>query len=131
MLAQITQKLSAASDLTAAFARRHAELASAIAAGRDWLGIDHNSLPDRMVFIRAATPHPLWLPPALSTPPPSAKERRPISPVPTAQESVGQKASVTFGNLTDIGKALRAARKARREDIEQQAESLQSPMFDR
>jgi len=66
----------------------------------------------------------------MSTPPPSAKERRPIAPVPTAQESVGQKASVAFGNLADIGKALRAARKARREDIEQQAESLQSPMFD-
>jgi hypothetical protein len=35
-----------------------------------------------------------------------------------------------FGNLADIGKALRAARKARREDMEQQAEALQSPMFD-
>jgi hypothetical protein len=128
-LAQITQKLGAASDLSAAFARRHAELASAIAAGRDWLGIDHDSLPDRMAFIRAATPHPLWLPPTVPTPLPT-RERKPISPVPTAQESVGQKASVTFGNLADIGKALRAARKARREDIEQQAESLQSPMFD-
>jgi len=129
-LAQITQKLGAASDLSAAFARRHAELTSAIAAGRDWLGIDHDSLPDRMAFMRAATPHPLWLPPAMSTPPPSAQERRPIAPVPTAQESVGQKASVAFGNLADIGKVLCAARKARREDIEQQAESLQSPMFD-
>jgi hypothetical protein len=36
-LAQITQKLGAAPDLSAAFARRHQELASAIAAGRDWL----------------------------------------------------------------------------------------------
>ena len=43
---------------------------------------------------------------------------------------MGQKASVTFGNLADIGTALRAARKARREDIEQQAASLQSPLFD-
>jgi hypothetical protein len=33
-------------------------------------------------------------------------------------------------STADIGKALGAARKARREDIEQQAESLQSPMFD-
>src|SRR5512134_2717318 len=56
-LAQITQKLGTATDLSAAFARRHQELASAIAAGRDWLGIDHDSLPDRMAFIRAATPH--------------------------------------------------------------------------
>src|SRR3954468_21045506 len=55
-LAQITQKLSAASDLSAAFARRHQELASAIAAGRDWLGIAHDSLPDRVAFMRAATP---------------------------------------------------------------------------
>ena len=53
-----------------------------------------------------------------------------ISPIPAAQRTVGQKAAVTFGNLADIGKALRAARKARREDIEQQAESFQYPMFD-
>jgi hypothetical protein len=55
-----------------AFARRHQELASAIAAGRDWLGINHDSLPDRMVFIRTSAPRPLWLPPtaliAVSTP---------------------------------------------------------------
>jgi hypothetical protein len=37
---------------------------------------------------------------------------------------------VTFGNLTDIGKALRAARKARREELEQKAEAFQPPMFD-
>jgi hypothetical protein len=43
---------------------------------------------------------------------------------------VGQKAAVTFGNLADIGKALRAARKARREELEQQAEAFQPPMFD-
>jgi hypothetical protein len=43
---------------------------------------------------------------------------------------VGQKTAVTFGNLTDIGKALRAARKARREDMEQQAEVFGPPMFD-
>ena len=55
-LAQITQKLGTASDLKAAFARRHQELTSAIAAGRDWLGIEHDSLPDRMAFIRAAAP---------------------------------------------------------------------------
>jgi len=67
----------------------------------------------------------------MPTPPPSAKERRPISPVPTAPGPVGQKAAVTFGNLADIGTALRAARKARREDIEQQAEAFGSPMFDR
>jgi hypothetical protein len=128
-LAQITQKLSAASDLSAAFARRHQELASAIAAGRDWLGIEHDSLPDRMAFMRAATPRPLWLPPGMPTPLPT-RERKPISPIPAAQGPVGQKAAVTFGNLADIGKALRAARKARHEDMEQQAESLQSPMFD-
>jgi len=83
-----------------------------------------------MAFIRAATPHPLWLPPAIATTLPTTRERKPIAPVPTAQESVGQKASVTFGNLADIGTALRAARKARREDIEQQAEAFQPPMLD-
>ena len=117
-LAQITQKLGAASDLSAAFARRHAELASAIAAGRDWLGIEHDSLPDRMAFIRAATPHPLWLPPAVPTILPT-REHKPIVPIPAAHGPVGQKAAVTFGNLADIGTALRAARKARREDLEQ------------
>jgi hypothetical protein len=129
-LAQITQKLDAASDLSATFARRHAELASAIAAGRDWLGIDHDSLPDRMAFIRAATSHPLWLPPTVSTSLPATKDRKPVSHTPTTYGPVGQKAAVTFGNLADIGKALRAARKARREDIEQQAEVFGSPMFD-
>jgi hypothetical protein len=129
-LAQITQKLGAASDLSAAFARRRQELASAIAAGRDWLGIDHDSLPERMAFMRAATPHPLWLPPAVPTLLPTNRERKPIPSVPTAQGPVGQKAAVTFGNLADIGKALRAARKARREDIEQQAEAFGPPMFD-
>jgi hypothetical protein len=129
-LAQITHKLGAASDLSAAFARRHAELASAIAAGRDWLGIAHDSLPDRMAFIRATTPHPLWLPPAMSTPLPRNRERKPIPSVPTAQGPVGQKAAVTFGNLADIGTALRAARKARHEDLEQQAEAFGPPMFD-
>ncbi|HEY3228849.1 MAG TPA: helicase-related protein, partial [Roseiflexaceae bacterium] len=129
-LAQITQKLNTASDLTAAFARRHQELASAIAAGRDWLGIDHDSLPDRMAFIRAAAPRALWLPPAMPTLRPTSVERTSTPPVPATQEPVGQKATVTFGNLADIDKALRAARKARREDIEQQAEAFQPPMFD-
>jgi hypothetical protein len=129
-LAQITQKLGTATDLSAAFARRHQELASTIAAGRDWLGIDHDSLPDRMAFIRAATPHPLWLPPAIPVVRPTTRERTAIAPVPTVQRSVGQKAAVTFGNLADIGKALRAARKARREDMEQQAETFQPPMFE-
>jgi hypothetical protein len=129
-LAQITHKLGAATDLSTAFARRHHELASAIAAGRDWLGIDHDSLPDRMAFIRAAAPRSLWLPPAIPVARPTTRERTASSPVRTGQELVGQKASITFGNLADIGKALRAARKARREELEQQAESLQSPMFD-
>ena len=129
-LAQITRKLGAASDLSAAFARRHQELASAIAAGRDWLGIDHDTLPDRMVFIRAATPRPLWLPPAAVTPRPATIERKPIAPVSGTQGPIGQKASVTFGNLADIGTALRAARKARREELEQQAEAFQPPMFE-
>src|SRR3954468_4312918 len=83
-LAQITQKLGAATDLSTAFARRHQELASAIAAGRDWLGIDHDSLPDRMTFTRAATPHPLWLPPAVPTLLPT-RERKPLAPIPAAQ----------------------------------------------
>ncbi len=129
-LAQITQKLGAATDLSAAFARRHQELASAIAAGRDWLGIDHDSLPDRMAFIRAATPHALWRAPSTVTTRPATVERTPIPVLPTTQEHAGQKATVTFGNLADIGKALRAARKARREDMEQQAEEFQSPLFD-
>ena len=47
----------------------------------------------------------------------------------TQQGAVGQKAAVTFGNLADIGKALRAARKARREDLDQQGEAFGSPMF--
>src|SRR5215218_416887 len=104
-LAQITQKLGTATDLSTAFARRHQELASAIAAGRDWLGIDHDALPDRMAFIRAGTPHPLWLPPALTVMRPTVIAHTPIMPVPATQEPVGQKASVTFGNLTDIGTA--------------------------
>jgi hypothetical protein len=54
----------------------------------------------------------------------------PMPTAPTTQERSGQKAAVTFGNLADIGTALRAARKARREDMEQQAEAFQSPMFD-
>ena len=129
-LAQITQKLGTAPDLSAAFARRHQELASAIAAGRDWLGIDHDSLPDRMAFIRSSSPRPLWLPPALLTPFPTSTERKHVASAPTVHGPVGQKAAVSFGNLADIGKALRAARKGRREDIEQQAEAVESPMFD-
>jgi hypothetical protein len=129
-LAQITQKLGAATDLSAAFARRHQELASAIAAGRDWLGIDHDSLPDRMAFMRSAAHQSLWLSPAVSTPLPTSRERKPTASFPTVQGAVGQKAAVTFGNLADIGKALRAARKVRREDMEQQAEAFQPPMFD-
>lgn len=61
---------------------------------------------------------------------PTTKERTAISPVRTTQEPVGQKATVTFGNLADIGKALRAARRARREDTEQPAEAFHLPMFD-
>jgi len=83
-----------------------------------------------MAFMRAATTHPLWLPPAMPTPLPTNRERKPISPIPAAQGPVGQKASVTFGNLADIGTALRAARKARREDMEQQAEAFGPPMFE-
>ena len=129
-LAQITQKLGSATDLSAAFARRHAELASAIAAGRDWLGVDHDSLPDRMAFIRAAAPRTLWIVPATPLARPESRERKPSQSVPAAQGPVGQKAAVTFGDLDAIGKALRAARKARREELEQQAEAFQSPLFD-
>jgi hypothetical protein len=130
-LAQITQKLGAAADLKAAFARRHQELASAIAAGRDWLGVDHDSLPDRMAFIRAAAPRKLWLPPTAPTARPTSRERKPVQPLAAAQgSSVGQNAAVTFGDLDAIGKALRVARKARREELEQQAEAFQSPLFD-
>jgi hypothetical protein len=129
-LAQITQKLGAAADLKAAFARRHQELASAIAAGRDWLGVDHDSLPDRMAFMRTVPPRALWLPPTMPIARPTT-ERKKLQPVPSAQGSViGQNAAVTFGNLADIGKALRAARKARREELEQKAEAFQPPMFD-
>jgi predicted RNA-binding Zn-ribbon protein involved in translation (DUF1610 family) len=129
-LAQIMQKLGAATDLKAAFARRHQELTSAIAAGRDWLGIEHDSLPNRMAFIRAAAPRTLWLPPAAPMARPTA-ERGKLQVVPSAQSSViGQNAAVTFGNLADIGKALRAARKARREELEQKAEAFHPPMFD-
>ena len=39
-------------------------------------------------------------------------------------------ATVTFGDLDAIGKALRSARKVRREDLEQQAEVFQPTMFD-
>jgi hypothetical protein len=129
-LAQITQKLGAASDLKAAFARRHQELTSAIAAGRDWLGIDHDTHPDRMAFIRAVAPRNLWLPLATSIARPETRERKLIQPAPAAQGPVGQKAAVSFGDLGAIGKALRAARKARREELVQQAESFQSPLFD-
>jgi hypothetical protein len=47
-----------------------------------------------------------------------------------ATQRAATKQSSTTGNLADIGKALRAAREARREDMEQQAETFQSPMFD-
>jgi hypothetical protein len=129
-LAQITQKLGAAADLKAAFARRHQELEDAIAAGRDWLGIDHDSLPDRLAFIRANPPRTLWLPPAAPLARPTTRERKPSQPAPAAQSPVGQKAAVTFGDPDAIGKALRSARKARREELEQKAESFQSPLFD-
>ena len=72
-----------------------------------------------MAFMRAATPHPLWLLPTVPTPLPTNRERKLIVPIPAAHGPVGQKAAVTFGNLADIGTALRAARKARREDLEQ------------
>jgi hypothetical protein len=129
-LAQITQKLGAATDLKAAFARRHQELEDAIAAGRNWLGMDHDSLSDRMAFIRAVAPRTLWLPPATPVARPTTRERKPSHPAPAAQGSVGQKASVSFGDLDAIGKALRAARKARRAELEQKAETFQSPLFD-
>jgi hypothetical protein len=128
-LAQITQKLGAAVDLKAAFARRQRELTSAIAAGREWLGIEHDSLPDRMAFIRA-TPRALWMVPAAPPARPESRERKPSQPAPAAQGPVGQKAAVTFGDIDAIGKALRAARKARREELEQQVEAFQSPLFD-
>ena len=83
-----------------------------------------------MAFIRAATPRPLWLPPAAPTTLPGAKARKPIAPVSATHGAVGQKATVTFGNLADIGAALRGARKARREDMEQQYEAFQPPMFE-
>ena len=57
-------------------------------------------------------------------------ESKPSKSATSVQASVGQKAAVTFGNLADIGKALGAARKARREDIEQQTEAYGPPMFD-
>src|SRR5688572_25514230 len=88
-LAQITQKLGAAADLKAAFARRHQELEDAIAAGRDWLGIEHDSLPDRMAFIRAAAPRALWLPPIALMARPETRERKPSHSTPTAQGPVG------------------------------------------
>jgi len=50
---------------------------------------------------------------------PNSRERSRNEPIPAAQGPVGQKATVRFGNLADIGKALRAARKARHEDMEQ------------
>ncbi len=128
-LAQIAQKLGTSSDLSAAFARRHQELTNAIAAGRDWLGIDHDSLPDRMAFIRALPYQGLWLPPVRRVVD-HTTESKPSKSATLVQASVGQKAAVTFGNIADIGKALRAERKARREEIEQQTEKLQSPMFD-
>lgn len=59
-----------------------------------------------------------------------ARDAQLVTPIPATNGSVGQKAAVTFGNLSDIGKALRTARKARREDMEQQAEAFGPPMFD-
>jgi hypothetical protein len=61
---------------------------------------------------------------------PETRERKPSHAAPAAQGSVGQKAAVSFGDLDAIGKALRAARKSRREELEQKAESFQSPLFD-
>src|SRR6266540_1808671 len=128
-LVQIAQKLCMAGDLTVAFARRHAELVSAIATGRDWLGIDHDSLPDRMAFMRSLPHQALWLPP-ITRVVRHTTESKPSKSATSVRASVGQKATVTFGNLADIGKALRTARKARREDMEQQAEAFGPPMFE-
>ena len=55
-------------------------------------------------------------------------ERKLSQSAPSAQGLVGKKAAVTFGNLADIGKALRATRKARREKLEHQADVFQPPI---
>ena len=84
-----------------------------------------------MAFIRAAAPRGLWLPPTAPTARPTGRERKPVQSLPAAQgSSVGQNAAVSFGDLDAIGKALRSARKARREELELKAEAFQSPMFD-
>jgi len=80
--------------------------------------------------MRAAGPRPLWLPPVVISTRAVPVERKPGAPVITQQGPIGQKAAVTFGNLADIGKALRASRKARREELERPAEALQPPMFE-
>jgi SAM-dependent methyltransferase len=131
-LAQITQKLGTATDLSAAFSRRHQELESTIAAGRDWLGVEQDTLPERMARIRAAPPCPLWLPPRLPVVL-TAKQHSSHRSAPATPDEVGQNAAVTFGNLDDIGKTLRGVRKARREEMDaQNAEdaAVQSLMFD-
>jgi len=68
--------------------------------------------------------------PARSGSRPATRERKPSQPAPKAQRPSEHKAAVSFGDLDAIGKALRAARKARREELEQQAEAFQSPLFD-
>ena len=83
-----------------------------------------------MAFIRAAAPRTLWMVPIAPTARSTNRERKPSHPAAAVQGPIGQKAAVTFGNLADIGKALRAGRKARREELEQKAESFQSPLFD-
>jgi hypothetical protein len=50
-LARLSADLDAQDDLRAAFARRDAELAAALAAGRQWIGVT-DTLPERLRAIR-------------------------------------------------------------------------------
>ena len=58
------------------------------------------------------------------------RERLQIRPPPATQGPVRNKATITFGNLADIGKALRVARKIRPKDVDQQAEAFQPTTLD-
>jgi hypothetical protein len=94
--------------------------------------VGRDTLSERLAFIRSAPPRLLWLPPTVATTRPSAQRPPDTAPNRAAPGPVGRKAAVTFGNLDDIGVALRAARKARREDEDSpEMEVIQTLLFDR
>lgn len=94
-------------DLAAVFRRRSEELATALKAGRQWVGVT-DTLPDRLARVRARLAgKPAALPAHLKAPASSPAS----SPQPAAP---GRAAVVAFGNDADIATTLRKQRQSRR-----------------